>query len=238
MELLSEPQVWLSFFTLAALEIVLGIDNIIFLSVLVGRLAEPRRRTARLVGLGFAMLTRLALLFSVVWLIGLQKPFLSLQGFTLSAGDLILLGGGGFLVVNSAMELWEMAAARAGKPRANAARSVVLTVLQIGLLDIIFSLDSVFTAVGLARRVEVMAAAIVGSVLFMMWVSGAVVRFIERHPGIKVLALAFLAVVGIALIAEALHRPIPPGYLYFAMGFATVVELIDIRVRRAPPPPA
>jgi len=111
-------------------------------------------------------------------------------------------------------------------------------VLQIGLLDIIFSLDSVFTAVGLARRVEVMAAAIVGSVLFMMWVSGAVVRFIERHPGIKVLALAFLAVVGIALIAEALHRPIPPGYLYFAMGFATVVELIDIRVRRAPPPPA
>jgi predicted tellurium resistance membrane protein TerC len=233
MELLLEPQVWLSFFTLAALEIVLGIDNIIFLSVLVGRLAAAQRRTARLAGLGFAMLTRLALLYSVVWLIGLRRPLLQVLGAAFSGRDLILLFGGGFLIANSVIELREMLPDRARAPEPGASRSVALTILQIGLIDIVFSLDSVFTAVGLARRVEVMAAAIVCSVLFMMWVSGAVSEFIERHPRIKVLALAFLLVVGAALIAESLHRPVPPSYLYFAMAFSTAVELINMRLRRS-----
>jgi len=233
MELLREPQVWLSFLTLAALAIVLGIDNIIFLSVLVGRLAPAQRRTARLAGLGFAMLTRLALLYSVVWLIGLRKPLLQLFGMGFSGRDLILLFGGAFLIVNSLIEFREMLAGDAPTPEFGATRSVALTILQIGLIDIVFSLDSVFTAVGLARRVEVMAAAIVASVIFMMWVSAAVSEFIERHPRIKVLALTFLLVVGAALIAESLHRPVPPGYLYFAMVFSTAVELINMRLRRS-----
>jgi predicted tellurium resistance membrane protein TerC len=234
MQLITEPQVWLSFLALTALELVLGIDNILVLSLLVGRLAEARRRRARLVGLGFAMLTRLALLFSVVWLIGLRRPLFSLASVTFSAGDVILLGGGLFVIANSALELREMAVGVRRKTPADPSRGVALTVLQIGLLDIVFSLDSVFTAIGLARRVEVMAAAIVASVLLMMWMSGGILRFIEQRPAVKVLALTFLAAVGAALVAEALHRPIPEGYLYVAMGFAAVVEVINARLRRPP----
>jgi predicted tellurium resistance membrane protein TerC len=156
-----------------------------------------------------------------------------LLGSGYSGRDLVLLLGGGFLIVSSILELHEMTAGEVRRAQFRPARSVGLTVLQIGLLDIVFSLDSVFTAVGLARRVEVMAAAIVAAVLFMMWVSGAVGNFIERHPGLKVVALAFLVVIGAALIADAIHRPLPQGTLYFALAFASAVELINIQVRRS-----
>lgn len=228
---LVDPQVWLSFLTLTVLEIVLGVDNIIFLVVLVDRLPPPQRRRARLLGLGFAMLTRIALLFSITWLAGLRDPLFSVLGEAVTGRDLILFGGGAFLVVKSLMEIREMLVGRTRERRPGPMNSFWLIVVQIGLVDIVFSLDSVFTAVGLARQIEVMVAAIVVSVLVMMIVSSAVGRFIDRHPTVKVLALAFLVLVGAALIAESVEREIPKGYLYFSMAFAAVVEWINIRLR-------
>lgn len=232
MELLADPHAWLSFLTLAALEIVLGIDNIIFLSILVDRLPAARRGRARFLGLGFAMLTRIALLFSITWIATLVHPLFSLLGQGVSGRDIILFGGGAFLVVKSIMEIREMLH---GKPKVRASRAIDsfwLIIIQIGVIDIVFSLDSVFTAVGLAKHIEVMIAAIVASVLVMMMVSSAVGRFIDRYPTIKVLALAFLVLVGVALIAESAEYEIPKGYFYFAMAFSGIVEWVNIRLRR------
>jgi predicted tellurium resistance membrane protein TerC len=231
MEFLADPHAWLSFLTLAALEIVLGIDNIIFLSILVDRLPAPRRGRARFLGLGFAMLTRIGLLFSITWIATLVEPLFTVLGQGVSGRDLILFGGGAFLVVKSISEIREMLH---GTPKARKPRpmdSFWLIIIQIGVIDIVFSLDSVFTAVGLAKHIEVMVAAIVASVLVMMMVSSAVSRFIDRYPTIKVLALAFLVLVGVALIAESLEREIPKGYCYFAMAFSGIVEWINIRLR-------
>jgi predicted tellurium resistance membrane protein TerC len=232
MELLADPHAWLSFLTLAALEIVLGIDNIIFLSILVDRLPAPRRGRARFLGLSFAMLTRIALLFSITWIATLVHPLFTVLGQGVSGRDLILFGGGAFLVVKSIMEIREMLH---GKPKVRKPRAIDsfwLIIIQIGVIDIVFSLDSVFTAVGLAKHIEVMVAAIVASVLVMMMVSSAVGRFIDRYPTIKVLALAFLVLVGVALIAESLEYEIPKGYFYFAMAFSGIVEWVNIRLRR------
>jgi predicted tellurium resistance membrane protein TerC len=234
MELLREPQVWLSFLTLAALEIVLGIDNLIFLSILVGGLPDAQRRTARLLGLGFAMLTRLLLLFSIVWLTTLRKPLFALLGRGVSARELVLFLGGVFLVVQGAREIRAMRRGIVRERKRSPTHALVPVILQIGSVDILFSIDSVFTAVGLAKRVEVMAAAIVCAVLFMMVVSSAVVRFIDRYPTIKVLALAFIVLVGGALMADALDLTPPRGYLYFAMLFSAAVEWINIRLRKSP----
>jgi predicted tellurium resistance membrane protein TerC len=232
MQLLTDPHAWLSFLTLAALEIVLGIDNIIFLSILVERLPSAQQGRARFLGLGFAMLTRIGLLFSITWIATLVEPLFTVEGHGVSGRDLILFGGGAFLVVNSVLEIREMlhGAPKVRKP--SAFDSLWLIIVQISVIDIVFSLDSVFTAVGLARQIEVMVAAIVASVLVMMLVSAAVGRFIDRYPTIKVLALAFLIVVGAALIAESLAWEIPKGYLYFAMAFSGIVEWINIRLRR------
>jgi len=230
-ELLADPQVWLSFLTLVLLEIVLGIDNIIFLAVLVERLPKAQRGSARLLGLGFAMLTRIGLLFSVVWLATLRDPWLRAFGTAVSARGLILFGGGLFLIVNTVRELREMFNGKAHTRKPGGMNSFAMIVVQIGIIDIVFSLDSVFTAVGLAQHIEVMVAAIVISVLATMLVAASVGRFIERHPSIKVLALAFLALVGAALIADSLERDLPPGYLYFAFVFAVAVEWINIRLR-------
>jgi predicted tellurium resistance membrane protein TerC len=232
MQLLHDPQTWLSFLTLAVLEIVLGIDNIIFLSILVERLPRARQRSARLLGLGFAMLTRIALLFSITWLAGLTKPFFTVLGNGLSGRDLILFAGGLFLVVKSAMEIRDMLRGKTRGRRLGVMNSFWLIILQISLIDIVFSLDSVFTAVGLSRHIEVMVAAIVISVLVMMAISSTVNRFIDRFPTIKTLALAFLVLVGAALIAESLELDIPKGYLYFAMAFAAAVEWINLRLRQ------
>jgi predicted tellurium resistance membrane protein TerC len=232
MELLADPQVWVSFLTLVVLEIVLGIDNIIFLSVLVERLPKLQRGSARILGLGFAMLTRIALLFSITWLATLRDPLFRALGTDVSGRDLILFAGGLFLIVKTVMELRDMLKGKVRGRKPGVMNSFLMIIIQIGIIDIVFSLDSVFTAVGLAKHIEVMVAAIVISVLVMMVVSAGVSRFIDRYPTIKVLALAFLVLVGAALIADSLELDIPQGYLYFAMAFAAAVEWINIRLRR------
>jgi predicted tellurium resistance membrane protein TerC len=232
MDLLADPQTWVSFLTLVMLEIVLGIDNIIFLSVLVERLPKTQRGSARVLGLGFAMLTRIALLFSITWLATLRDPLFRALGTDVSGRDLILFAGGLFLIVKTGMELRDMLKAKVRARKPGVMNSFLMIIIQIGIIDIVFSLDSVFTAVGLAKHIEVMVAAIVISVLVMMVVSSAVSRFIDRYPTIKVLALAFLVLVGAALIADSLELDIPQGYLYFAMAFAAAVEWMNIRLRR------
>jgi predicted tellurium resistance membrane protein TerC len=232
MELLADPQTWVSFLTLVLLEIVLGIDNIIFLTVLIERLPKIQRGSARTLGLGFAMLTRIALLFSIVWLATLRDPLFRALGTDVSGRDLILFAGGVFLIVKSVMELRDMLKGRGRARKPGVMNRFAMIIIQIGIIDIVFSLDSVFTAVGLAKHIEVMVAAIVISVLVMMLVSEGVSRVIDRYPTIKVLALAFLVLVGAALIAESLELDIPQGYLYFAFVFAVAVEWINIRLRR------
>jgi predicted tellurium resistance membrane protein TerC len=231
MQLLADPQNWISFLTLTLLEIVLGIDNIIFLAILVERLPQPRRRSARLLGLGFAMLTRIALLFSITWIATLREPLFALFAMGISGRDLILFAGGALLVIKSVMEIRDMLRGKVVSRKRGGMNSFWLIIVQIGIIDIVFSLDSVFTAVGLAKHIEVMVAAIVVSVLIMMLVSSAVSRFIERYPTIKTLALAFLVLVGAALIAESLEMEVPQGYLYFAMAFSAAVEWINIKLR-------
>ena len=232
--MLSDPSTWVAFATLSLLEIVLGIDNVIFLAILVGRLPPKRQARARVVGLALAMVTRVALLFSIVWLIRLTKPWFSLMGQAISGRDLILAGGGLFLLAKSVLEIHHTLEGAAAEHRARALASFAAIVVQIALIDIVFSLDSVFTAVGLARpdQVPVMVAAIVLSIIVMMWLSGPISAFVETHPTIKILALAFLILVGVALIAEGMDFHIPKGYLYFAMAFSVLVEMINIRLRR------
>ena len=232
MELLTDPQVWLSFLTLAILEIVLGIDNIIFLAVLVDRLPASQRATARFLGLGFAMLTRIALLFSLTWLATLHTTLFTVLGNEISGRDLVLFGGGAFLIVKSPLEIRDMLRGKEPAPRSASGGSIGLIILQIGLIDIVFSLDSVFTAIGLSKHIEVMIAAIVTSVLVMMLVSPVVGRIVERFPTLKVLALASLVLVGITLIAQALDIEIPHAYVYVSMAFAAAVEWVNIRLRR------
>jgi predicted tellurium resistance membrane protein TerC len=232
MELLTDPQAWLSFLTLSLLEIVLGIDNIIFLAILVDRLPPPQRGSARFLGLGFAMLTRIGLLFSVTWLATLTDTLFTVLGNEISGRDLILVGGGGFLLVKSSMEIRDMLTGKSHERSAGKANKFWLIIFQIGVIDLVFSLDSVFTAVGLAKHIQIMIAAIVVSVGIMMVVSGTVSAFIDRYPTIKVLALAFLVLVGGALIAEALDLEIPHAYLYVAMAFSAIVEWININLRR------
>jgi predicted tellurium resistance membrane protein TerC len=232
--LLADPQTWLAFITLSLLEIVLGFDNIIFISILVGRLPPARQEAARITGLTLAMVTRVALLFSIVWLTSLVQPLFHVGDRDVSGRDLILLGGGLFLLAKSVLEIHHTLEG-AGRQTARAQKvyaSFTMIVVQIGAIDVVFSLDSVFTAVGLAKELAIMVAAIIASMLVMMWISRSVSAFIERYPTIKMLALAFLILIGIALVAEGLHFEIPKGYLYFAMGFAVVVELVNIRLRR------
>ncbi|MGO9949311.1 MAG: TerC family protein [Steroidobacteraceae bacterium] len=231
MHLLADPQVWLSFLTLAVLEIVLGIDNVIFLSMLVDRLPNTQRGSARILGLSFAMLTRIALLFSITWLATLRAPLFSVLGMDVSGRELILFAGGLLLVVKSVGDIRGMLAGKVRSRKTGVIHSFWLIILQIGVIDIVFSLDSVFTAVGLAQHIEVMVAAIVLAVLVMMVVASAVSAFIERFPTIKVLALAFLVLVGLSLIAESLDLEIPKGYLYFALAFSAAVEWIHQRLR-------
>jgi predicted tellurium resistance membrane protein TerC len=234
LSLLMQPEGALALVTLSLLEIVLGIDNLVMLSILVSRLPAAEQRGARLAGLSLAMLTRLALLFSIVWVTGLRAPLFALQGHQFSPRDLILGVGGLILLAQSITELHETLETAGAAPRWRPRRVLITVVLQIALLDVVFSLDSVFTAVGLARpeQVSIMAAAIVLSILVMMWASGPVTRLIERHPTLKVLALAFLVLIGSSLIGQALGFDVPKGYLYFAMGFSVATELINMRLRR------
>jgi predicted tellurium resistance membrane protein TerC len=232
LELLSDPQAWLAFVTLSLLEIVLGIDNIIFISILVGRLPPEKRKSARLGGLAFAMITRVMLLFSIVWLTRLTKPWFAIGEQGVSGRDLILFLGGLFLLAKSVLEIHHTLEGAAEERHARVFSNLLLTIIQIGIIDIVFSLDSVFTAVGLANDLPVMVAAVIIAILVMMVVSGAIADFVDRHPTIKILALSFLILIGVALIAEGAHFEIPKGYLYFSMAFAVCVEMINIRLRR------
>jgi predicted tellurium resistance membrane protein TerC len=232
MELLTDPQAWLAFVTLSLLEIVLGIDNIIFISILVGRLPHEQRKSARIGGLAFAMITRVMLLFSIVWLTRLVNPWFHIGPQAVSGRDLILFLGGLFLLAKSVLEIHHTLEGASEERHTRVFSNFILTIIQIGIIDIVFSLDSVFTAVGLANDLPVMIAAVVVSILVMMVVSGAISAFVDRHPTIKVLALSFLILIGVALIAEGAHFEIPKGYLYFAMAFSVVVEMINIRLRR------
>ncbi len=232
--MLADPQVWLAFITLALLEIVLGIDNLIFIAILVGRLPPARQETARITGLALAMATRVALLYSIVWLTRLTTPWFHIGTQAVTGRDLILFIGGLFLLMKSVLEIHQAmeGAGKSHNPATKVYSGFVMTVTQIAVIDIVFSLDSVFTAVGLAKDLSIMIAAIIVAILVMMWVSRSVSAFIERHPTIKVLALAFLILIGVALIAEAVHFDIPKGYLYFAMAFSVAVEMVNIRLRR------
>ncbi|AVM75325.1 Integral membrane protein TerC family protein [Magnetospirillum gryphiswaldense MSR-1] len=240
MEWLSDPQLWISLLTLAALEIVLGIDNLVFLTILSDRLPEAQRPLARKLGLAFALITRLALLASLSWIVGLVDPVFTVWGHAVSWRDIILIGGGLFLLTKATHEIHgslegEEDDGHGGAVKA-AAAGFAATIIQIGILDIVFSLDSVITAVGMVDQLEVMAAAVIIAVIVMLVAAGPLSAFVSAHPTVKMLALSFLLLVGMALIADGLGFHIPKGYLYFAMGFSVLVEALNLiaRKRRKP----
>ena len=234
MEWLFDPQAWIALVTLTALEIVLGVDNIIFISILAGRLPEAQRQRARTLGLAFAMFTRIALLLSLAWVMTLTEPLFSIPviGREISGRDLILIGGGLFLLWKSVHEIHNSLEGEADEHAAAAVRAgFAAVIVQIAIIDIVFSLDSVITAVGMVEQVSIMVLAIVAAVVVMMFAAGPIGEFVDRHPTVKMLALSFLILVGMALIAEGWDYPIPKGYIYFAMAFSVAVEMLNIRVR-------
>jgi predicted tellurium resistance membrane protein TerC len=237
MEWLTDPQIWIAFVTLVALELVLGIDNIVFISILAGKLPGDQPKTARLVGLSLAMVMRIALLFSLSWIIGLTAPLVAIFGAELSGRDLILIAGGLFLLAKSTHEIHQKLEGDEGEASARVHASFASVIVQILLLDIVFSLDSVLTAIGMVSQIEIMVAAVVASVIFMMLFSGVISDFVQRHPTVKMLALSFLLLIGVTLIVDGFHQHIPRGYIYFAMGFSVLVEMLNLRLRRRRVPP-
>ncbi|HUG15453.1 MAG TPA: TerC family protein [Thermomicrobiales bacterium] len=238
MEWITSAEIWIALLTLTTLEIVLGIDNIIFISILAEKLPPAQQQRARLVGLGLAMFMRIALLFSLAWVIGLTAPWFELLGRDFSGRDLILLGGGLFLLGKATFEIHDKLEGEQGHASGRVAASFTAVIIQIMLLDIVFSLDSVITAVGMADDVEVMVAAVVIAIGVMMVSARAISEFVDRHPTVKILALSFLLLIGMSLVAEGFHQHIPKGYIYFAMAFSVGVELLNMRVRgRTAPPP-
>jgi predicted tellurium resistance membrane protein TerC len=229
---LTDPQTWVAFVTLTVLELVLGIDNIVFISILAGKLPPAQQQRARTLGLGLAMLLRIALLFSLSWIIRLTAPLVTVLGQAISGRDLILLGGGLFLIGKSTYEIHEKLEGEEGHASARIPPAFLGVLIQILLLDIVFSLDSVITAVGMTDQFGVMIAAVVVAVVCMMVFAGPISRFVERHPTVKMLALSFLLLIGVTLIAEGLDRHIPKGYIYFAMAFSVFVEMVNLQLRR------
>ena len=232
LELLSDPQAWASLATLTALEIVLGIDNIIFLSIVSGRLPKHQQRSARQIGLAMALLGRVALLFSLTWIIGLTEPILTLFGFELSWRDVVLIGGGLFLIVKGTMETHHMLEGHEEEASVGTV-TFASAVVQILILDVVFALDSIITAVGMAEHLWVMVTAVVIAMAVMLVAADPVGDFVNDHPTVKMLALSFLLLVGVALIADGLHFHIPRGYLYFAIAFSAGVETLNLLVARA-----
>ena len=236
MDWLTDPQAWVAFATLTALEIVLGVDNVVFISILAGKLPLEQRERARRWGLGLAMLLRIALLLSISWVIGLTSPLFTIVGQEISGRDLILFGGGLFLLGKATHEMHDRLEGDEGSKSVGVAASFGAVITQILLLDIVFSLDSVITAIGMADDIAVMIAAVVVAVGFMFAFSGKISSFVDRHPTMKVLALSFLLLIGASLVAEAFDTHIPKGYIYFAMAFSLFVETINLRVRRKSEP--
>jgi predicted tellurium resistance membrane protein TerC len=231
MEWISDPQAWLALVTLTVLEIVLGIDNIIFITILVGRLPEAQRNRARVLGLGLAMGTRILLLLSLAWVMTLTSPLFSILGREITGRDLILFGGGLFLLWKAVREIHNSLEGEESHEGGAATATFGAVLVQIAIVDIIFSLDSVITAVGMADDVAVMIIAVMLAVGVMMFAAKAIGEFVDRHPTVKMLALSFLILVGFALIAEGLHFHVPKGYIYFAMAFSVAVEMLNLRAR-------
>ncbi|HCX33392.1 MAG TPA: hypothetical protein DHV08_07430 [Rhodocyclaceae bacterium] len=231
-EWLSSPEAWIALGTLTALEIVLGIDNIIFISILVGRLPRHQHALARRLGLGLAMVARLALLFSISWVMGLTAPWFTVLGEAISGRDVVLIGGGLFLLAKATHEIHDSLEGAEERPGAVAAASLGMVLAQIAILDVVFSLDSVITAVGLIEQVSIMAVAIVLAVVVMLMAAKPIGEFVDEHPTIKILALSFLILVGVTLIAEGFDVHVPKGYIYFAMAFSVAVEMLNLRMRR------
>jgi len=227
-------QIWASLLTLTLLEIVLGIDNIIFISLLAGKMPPGKRSKARTLGLSFALITRILLLCFLYLLIGLTRPLFELFGVSFSAGSIVMILGGLFLLVKGTREIHQNLEAHEHPEIPAAPRSLALTVLQILLIDIVLSLDSVITAIGIARQLGVMIAAIVLAVGVMLWASGAISDFVNRHPTVRMLALSFLLLVGIVLIAAGFGQDVPRGYIYFAMAFSFSVEMLNLKMRSRP----
>ena len=231
-EWLASPEAWIALGTLTALEIVLGVDNIIFISILAGRLPEHQRAFARRAGLGLAMFARLALLFSISWVMGLTEPWFALLGQEISGRDLILVGGGLFLLAKATHEIHNSLEGVEENGKAIVVTSLGMVLFQIAILDIVFSLDSVITAVGLVDHVSIMAIAIILAVGVMLLAAEPIGTFVDRHPTLKILALSFLILVGVTLMVEGFDVHVPKGYIYFAMAFSVAVEMINIRMRR------
>ncbi len=232
MDWLTNPEIWIALATLTVLEVVLGIDNIIFISIITNKLPEHQQRTGRLVGLGAAMIMRILLLLSISWIIRLENPLFELSGHEFSGRDLILIGGGLFLLAKATFEIHERLEGEEGHRGEPRHVSFTSAIIQIMLLDIVFSLDSVITAVGMTEFVGVMIAAVVIAVLVMMFASGPISEFVNQHPTVKILALSFLLLIGMTLVAEGGGFHIPKGYIYFAMGFSIFVEFLNLRLRK------
>jgi predicted tellurium resistance membrane protein TerC len=232
MDWITNPEIWIALVTLTSLEIVLGIDNVIFISILAGKLPGHQQAKARNVGLSLAMFVRIALLFSLAWIIGLTQPFFSVFHHPVSGRDIIMLIGGLFLLGKATYEIHEKLEGETGHAEAKITASFTSVIVQILLLDIVFSLDSVITAVGMVRELPVMVAAVVIAVGVMLVAAGGISRFVEDHPTVKMLALSFLLLIGFSLVAEGLEFHIPKGYIYFAMGFSVLVEMLNLRLRK------
>ncbi len=231
MDFLADPQVWIAFATLLALEVVLGIDNVIFIAILADKLPADRRGKARRLGLALAMVLRILLLLSIAWIARLTSPLFAVLGEEISGRDLILIGGGLFLIAKSTFEVHGALEGEEHSHVAGKAASFAAVIVQILLLDIVFSLDSVITAVGMTNRIGVMIAAVIGAVGVMMAFAGPIGDFVREHPTVKMLALSFLILIGVSLLGEGLDFHIPKGYVYFAMAFSVGVEMINLRVR-------
>jgi len=232
MDWITDPQSLIALLTLTILEIVLGIDNIIFISILSGKLPKEKQKKARLLGLSLAMITRILLLFSISLIVKLTEPFFTVFEIGISGRDLILILGGLFLLAKSTMEIHSKLEGEEEHHEVKAKVSFMSVIIQILLLDIVFSLDSVITAIGMANELAVMIIAVIIAVIFMMFFSGSISDFVERHPTIKILALSFLLLIGFSLIIEGLHQHIPKGYIYFAMAFSVFVEMLNIRMKK------
>jgi predicted tellurium resistance membrane protein TerC len=237
MNWITDPQAWAAFATLTGLEIVLGVDNVVFISILAGKLPEGERKRARTTGLALALITRILLLLSLSWMIRLTAPLFTVLGNEVSGRDLILIVGGLFLIGKSTHEMHGRLEGEEGEGPGRSRPSFASVIVQILLLDIVFSLDSVITAVGMVDRLEIMIAAVVVALVVMLVFSGAISRFVDRHPTVKMLALAILLLIGTTLIAEGIGQHIPKGYIYFAMAFSLFVETLNLKLRKAAPAP-
>lgn len=235
-ELLADPHVWTAFLTLTLLELVLGIDNIVFISILVERLPEQQRNLARRIGLSLAMIMRIGLLFVLAWLIGLSEPLFSVVDYTFSARDLIMIAGGLFLLWKSTTEIHQLLEGEQGHKSAKIPATFASVVVQILIIDAVFSLDSIITAIGLVKQIEVMVAAIIVAVALMMLFARPIGEFVIGHPTIKMLALAFLFMIGMVLVADGLGHHVPKGYVYFAMAFSVAVEMLNLGIKKRKPP--